>query len=980
MENKSTIKVLNLMNKKNEIKLSHYIIPRMLKPTTCVSQYKDLNEFLAKHSAKNVSVTTEHKIITHTRIPDVTQNIHAGAYIVPAEELPIFHSLYYSHIFEHKKKEYLTERQLESGGPMAIDFDFRYEHSVTERQHTESHIIDMLNLYLEELKQHFVLEEGKPFAMYVFEKPKVNRLQDGSLTKDGIHVLFGIQVPHIIQCMIRDKMLVKLPEYIDLPLINTWESVLDEGISKGHTNWQLFGSRKPGHDAYELTQIYTVKYLKDEGGVFEYDQKKVSDFNMKTDFVKLSVQYTGNPVFEIHPNVQERYDKLVENKKNKVKKAPSKNKINLLSDDNDNEMEEEGHISIHSIQNAEMLEKAVNQMLKKLSFDEQEIRELHEYTQALPARFYEPGSHTCNRQVAFALKHTDDRLFLSWVMLRSKASDFDYNDIPNLYGLWKKFQRANNEGKVVTGRSIKYWVKNENPEEFEKIKSQTCDYFVQEAVKTNTESDYARVLKHLYGDLYTCVSYNNKGIWYKFQNHRWVQDKKLSLREKISTELYNLFGATAEKYESQAGEYEDGDDRKKYLSDLVRTIQTIKINLKKTTFKDHVMREAAEQMYDDNFMRNADTNKYLLGFNNGVVDFANKVFREGYPEDYITKTTRIDYVPCDESDPKWMESRNALHEFMHSLFPIEELETYMWDHLSSCLIGTNKNQTFHIYHGSGSNGKSLMVDLMGASLGEYKGTVPITLVTDARGKIGGTSDEILKLKGVRYAVMQEPNKSVKLNEGIMKEMTGSDPIQARGLYAESEIFTPQFKLAVGTNSLFDIESNDDGTWRRIRKVTFPSKFVDDNEYFEDDTTFVFKKDKSLDEKLHVLAPVFAGMLVKRAFENDGIVKECAYVMDASKKYRSGQDHIAAFISEKIRKVAPGTNKSASASGIKKVSLLEEFKLWYQQEHGSKKMPKSEELYEAVSKRFKMTAQNNKMWIGLEFIREEEEEDALMDAN
>jgi hypothetical protein len=67
----------------------------------------------------------------------------------------------------------------------------------------------------------------------------------------------------------------------------------------------------------------------------------------------------------------------------------------------------------------------------------------------------------------------------------------------------------------------------------------------------------------------------------------------------------------------------------------------------------------------------------------------------------------------------------------------------MWDHLASCLIGTNKNQTFHVYHGSGSNGKSLLVDLMSATLGDYKGTVPITLVTDARGKIGGTSDEVL---------------------------------------------------------------------------------------------------------------------------------------------------------------------------------------------------------------------------------------------
>jgi putative DNA primase/helicase len=295
----------------------------------------------------------------------------------------------------------------------------------------------------------------------------------------------------------------------------------------------------------------------------------------------------------------------------------------------------------------------------------------------------------------------------------------------------------------------------------------------------------------------------------------------------------------------------------------------------------------------------------------------------------------------------------------------------MWDHLASCLIGTNKNQTFHVYHGSGSNGKSLLVDLMSAILGDYKGTVPITLVTDTRGKIGGTSDEVLKLKGVRYAVMQEPSKGVKLNEGIMKELTGGDPIQARGLYSESEIFMPQFKLCVGTNNLFDIDSNEDGTWRRIRKCTFPSKFVDDGEYYEDDTKYVFKKDKSLSEKLHLLAPVFASMLVNRAFETDGIVEDCEIITEASKKYRNGQDHISAFIYEKIRKTKD------TKQTIKKKSLLQEFNDWFRQEQGSRKMPKGEELYEYMNKKFG-APNSSKGWVGLEFIRDEEEEEDIID--
>jgi putative DNA primase/helicase len=230
-------------------------------------------------------------------------------------------------------------------------------------------------------------------------------------------------------------------------------------------------------------------------------------------------------------------------------------------------------------------------------------------------------------------------------------------------------------------------------------------------------------------------------------------------------------------------------------------------------------------------------------------------------------------------------------------------------------------------------------------LGEYKGTVPITLVTEKRGLIGGTSDEVLKLKGVRYAVMQEPSKDVKLNEGIMKELTGGDPIQARGLYSESEIFEPQFNLVVCTNNLFDIESNDDGTWRRIRKVDFMSKFIDEGEEHTDETQYIYTKDKSLKDKLPLFAPIFASMLVKRAFETDGIVADSKTVMESSSKYRKCQDNISKFVSEFVEKTGVSTDR------IKKNELTQQFKFWFEQEQGARKKPKGQELYNFMDKKF-----------------------------
>ena len=109
------------------------------------SQFKDFKEFLVKHSAK---ASPGSSAFTHTRIGDKELSIYGGAYVVPKEDLSVFHSLYYDNVFVKNNKEYLTEKQIENG-PLAVDFDFRYSHDTETRQHTKEHIQDMVLLYLE---------------------------------------------------------------------------------------------------------------------------------------------------------------------------------------------------------------------------------------------------------------------------------------------------------------------------------------------------------------------------------------------------------------------------------------------------------------------------------------------------------------------------------------------------------------------------------------------------------------------------------------------------------------------------------------------------------------------------------------------------------------------------------------------------------------------------------------------------------------
>ena len=133
------------------------------------------------------------------------------------------------------------------------------------------------------------------------------------------------------------------------------------------------------------------------------------------------------------------------------------------------------------------------------------------------------------------------------------------------------------------------------------------------------------------------------------------------------------------------------------------------------------------------------------------------------------------------------------------------------------------------------------------AMGDYKGSVPITLITQKRNTIGSVSPEIAQLKGKRYAVMQEPSKGDKINEGIMKEITGGDPIQGRALYKDTVTYVPQFTLVVCTNTLFDIKSNDEGTWRRIRVNDFKSVFLEDPKPTEEEP-HQFKVDLKIADK------------------------------------------------------------------------------------------------------------------------------------
>jgi P4 family phage/plasmid primase-like protien len=338
-------------------------------------------------------------------------------------------------------------------------------------------------------------------------------------------------------------------------------------------------------------------------------------------------------------------------------------------------------------------------------------------------------------------------------------------------------------------------------------------------------------------------------------------------------------------------------------------------------------------------------NPYLICCKNGVWDFKEKCFRQGRPDDYLSISTGIDYIPIDRNkDADIIEEVNV---FMKQLFPYPSLEKYMWEHLASTLIGVAYDQTFNNYIGGGSNGKSVLTNLMGMVLGGYKYDLPHTAITSReRTKVGGLAPEITALKGKRYVVMAEPSKGDVINEGIMKQFTaGNDKITARAPYMiEALEFTPQFKLSVCANQTLKINTTDHGTWRRIRLVPFDAHFT--NNPVSDDPLkpYQFKLIPDIEKKFDgKFKHVFFAMLVEIVLRTGGKVEDCDMVLAASNRYRESQDVIAEFINESYE----------YAQGVKvlnKTCVTEDFKRWHNEMYGTKG-PQPKEVHEYMDKKF-----------------------------
>ena len=380
-----------------------------------------------------------------------------------------------------------------------------------------------------------------------------------------------------------------------------------------------------------------------------------------------------------------------------------------------------------------------------------------------------------------------------------------------------------------------------------------------------TDAGNAELFAALYGHILRFDHARNR--WLIWEEHRWAPDS--------DGEVRRLAKKAARVRYRTALDIEDLDLRGKTASSAVRSESRQRLDACLALAR-------SEHPIADSGMT-WDPDPYLLGVANGVVDLRTGMIRSGHPDDRLTMQVPVQYDVKAEC-PRWQQ-------FLRQVFQRDgELIGFVQRALGYSLTGSVREQVLFLCYGTGSNGKSVFLDMLRNVLGDYAMNIPFT-VLELQQRPSLTND-LASMAGRRLVTSSETNESTRLNEARIKALTGGDPITARFLYSESFTYEPVAKFWLAVNHLPRVRDDSYGFWRRVRVLPFNEQFTGDDA----DKGLPFKLleelpgilnwgvQGALNWRLVGLAPPSAVMTATQAYrkdndELDGFVADCCVVAD-----------------------------------------------------------------------------------------------------
>ncbi len=337
----------------------------------------------------------------------------------------------------------------------------------------------------------------------------------------------------------------------------------------------------------------------------------------------------------------------------------------------------------------------------------------------------------------------------------------------------------------------------------------------------------------------------------------------------------------------------------------------------------------------------------LFNCRNGTLELESMTFREHRKEEMLTKKAAVDYDPVAEC-PQWLAHLNLI---------FGGDTDYLSGFQSMCgytLLGTNPQQIMFILYGRGRNGKSKTIEVLARIFADY--AVNIAADSLMAKRFENARSDLARLSGARLATAAEGAEGARMDEAIIKQITGEYVITVRKLYENEFEFTPVAKIWMTTNHEPVIPGTDDGIWRRIWMVPFSVQIPEE----KCDTDIAAKL---LAESAGILNWCLSGL--SRYYANGNRLVQPRKVSQATANLRTVSDTVGLFLATECA--------FEVGAKIPRLTLKETFEKWCEEE-GVRHRISSTKLWNALRERGVIDGGKSgydRIWSGVRWKNEEE---------
>ncbi len=825
-----------------------------------------------------------------------------GKWLIPNDELEEFYIKYYKRIKQDAEDLSLIEK-INSGEIFKLFFDLEIPKQSMNKSSEFNLDSENFKIILKAIKETLkeIIKNEELNQDYIITERKISK----NISK--IHLNFyNISVNTLVCEGLIKKIHEKLNGKVD------YTSIIDQSVYK--TGLRMFNSKKSDKDIEKEIEYLKKMELYDENYYDKvYKCKEDLTFDL---FKKLCIKTTVKKLTELKDDFKEKL---------KVKKE-IKNDIKIeIKDCINNEIEK-------------LLEYLIT-LEEYKDYNLNPVKIISNVNNNNYLCFY----ITCENNICpfkqRAHTRTSNPVYLELnqkgVYMRCYDSDCANCLYPNNteVNLWKNIKKRLDIKNLVDNLEINY-IKTEKTEKI----SEKQRELLEKSIQKQTHFSVAKCIENIYSNFR--VDGLKSMEWYKFDDLRFIKSDEID--EYISDDLVKFYESMkvndSTKY-TDIADYVNNENKTK--NKYNQSIDRLILKLEDVGFKNKVKQQLATILYnkDSEFYSKLNTNPYLIGFNNGILDLKKQEFRKGKQSDYLTFNTKIDFIEYDENN----ENIKEIYEFFSKIITNPKILEYLLLVLGKSLEGI-PDEKFYIWTGlAGANGKSTLINFIESTLGDYHYSPDVTLLTEKRRASGNASPDLFMIKGRRYLTFQEPEHTDRLRTGILKQYSGGDTIVARELFKSPIEFKNQGTMILCCNDLPEINSLDGGTWRRVRVIKFNSRFVENPKLKNE-----FKIDTKLKEKMERWKPYFMSILYHyyQKYKKQGYIEEPEEILIATDKYKQNEDIYINFIKSKL--IFTGDrNDYIKTSDIYSLFVEE----WKEKNPETKWIPKQKDVLNAITRTF-----------------------------